>query len=976
MAERAANGVQQVSLADAVRQAIAYHHAGKHAEAERVYRAVLAVAPDHFDALHLLGVLCAQGGHPGEGAMLLARAVTVQPQAADAQANLANVLKSLGRLEDALRHCELAIAHKPGHAGILNIRASLLLDLQRFADAVTAADAVLAVDPSLPDAHYHRGVALQAQGRFADALASYDRALSLEPRLAAAHNNRANVLRMQGRLSEAHASAVSATSVAPTYTLAWNTRAGVEHALGRHADALASADRALALRRDMPEALRVRGAALKDLGRFADALASLDRALAVAPGHTAAMLDRGFTLLGLDRASEALAVFERVLAGEAERIEALYGRAAALQHAGRLDDALAAYDVALQRMPDFVAARNGRAGVLRAIGRLDDALAAWSELAAAYPALPEIHHNVGSALFELGRHGEAVAAYDRALAVRPDYKQALHNRAAALSPLMRFTEALASCDALLAIDPDNADAYHNRGSALSSLNRFAEAVEAYGQALARKPDAVATLQNRASVLAYLGRHDEAAREFAKVLAIDPGYPYQHGAMLASRLHCCDWGDYASAVERLEANALAGLRVSDPFPMVMTTGNALAQLACARTFAQDKHPGSVALWMGERLPHERIRVAYLSADFHEHATAYLMSGLFERHDRGRFETIAVSLGPVTGDAMQQRLARAFDRFVDVHAMSDRDIARVMREMEIDIAVDLKGYTFDSRPAILAHRPAPIQVNYLGYPGTMGAPYIDYIVADDTIIPEADRPAYVEQVVTLPGSYQPNDASRVIAAQTPTREAEGLPAQGFVFCSFNSSYKITPPVFDIWMRLLAAVPGSVLWLLEGNSISPGNLRKEAAARGVDPARIVFASRREQSLHLARHRLADLFLDTLPVNAHTTASDALWAGLPVVTCIGTTFAGRVAASLLRAAGLADLVTTSLAEYEALALALAQDPARHADARRRLAAARDTCALFDTDATTRHLERAFAHMWARHARGERPAAFAVAVD
>lgn len=970
----AAGAASVVTIPDAVRHAIALHQAGRLADAERVYRTVLEAAPDHFDALHLLGVLCAQTGHAGEGAALLARAVAAQPGAADVRANLANVLKSLGRLDDALQHCDRALELKPGNAAILQLRTGILIDLHRFAEAAAAADASIAADPKLADAHYHRGVALQALGRPAEALASYDRSIQLAPALAAAHNNRANVLRALGRLEEARASAQRATDAAPTYALGWNTLAGLQHALGRFAEAVASADRALALRRDLVEAHRIRGAALRDLGRFSEALTAFDRALAMAPGHAEATLDRGFTLLGLRRTEDALAVFENALARDPERVEALHGRAAALHQAGRLDDALAAYDVTLTRLPDFAPAMNGRAGILRAQGRFAEALATWTAVAAMEPRLPEVHHNCGSALYELGRYDEAVAAYDRALALRPDYRQALHNRSAALSKLMRFEEALATSDRLLALDPEHAEAHHNRGSALSALHRYAEAAEAYGQALARKPDFPSSLLNRASVLAFLGRHGDAVRDYQRLLEVEPGHPNVQGPMLASRLHQCDWSGYDEAVARLENDALAGERVSDPFPMVMTTRSPAAQLAAARTYARDLYAGVGAFAARQATRRERIRVAYLSADFHEHATAHLMSGVFEQHDRTRFETFALSFGRPTADAMRTRLVAAFEHFVDLHGASELEIARRMRELEIDIAVDLKGHTYDARPALFGYRAAPLQVSYLGFPGTMGTACLDYVLADATVIPDDAHRWYDEHVVTLPGSYQPNDDRRPIAAETPTRAAEGLPASGFVFCSFNSNYKITPPVFDVWARLLAAVPESVLWLLEGSGRD--NLRREAAARGIDPARLVFAPQRAAAEHLARHRLADLFLDTLPVNAHTTASDALWAGLPLVTCLGETFAGRVAASLLRAVGLPDLVTASLAAYEAKALELARNGAALADVRRRLADGRATGALFATDRTRRHLEAALAAMWERHLRGEPPAAFAIPAD
>jgi predicted O-linked N-acetylglucosamine transferase (SPINDLY family) len=378
-----------------------------------------------------------------------------------------------------------------------------------------------------------------------------------------------------------------------------------------------------------------------------------------------------------------------------------------------------------------------------------------------------------------------------------------------------------------------------------------------------------------------------------------------------------------------------------------------------------------LWNGRRYNHERLRIAYLSADFHEHATSYLMAGLFEHHDRSSFETIGVSFGPPDASAMRTRLTQALERFIDVSESDDETVAKLLCDLEVDIAVDLKGFTTGARPGILAFRPAPLQVNYLGYPGTMAADYIDYILADRTVISEHHRRCYWERVAYLPDSYQANDNRRHIDPTTPARHEVGLPEHGFVFCSFNSGYKITPVMFDVWMRLLRAVEGSVLWLIEGDPAAARNLREEARRRGISPDRLVFAPVVPLSAHLARHRLADLFLDTLPCNAHTTASDALWAGLPIVTCMGETFAGRVCASLLRAVGMPELIAESLPHYEQLAVNLALEPDRLLSVRRRLQESLTTTPLFDTARITRHIERAYRAMWERHQRGEPPADF-----
>jgi predicted O-linked N-acetylglucosamine transferase (SPINDLY family) len=419
---------------------------------------------------------------------------------------------------------------------------------------------------------------------------------------------------------------------------------------------------------------------------------------------------------------------------------------------------------------------------------------------------------------------------------------------------------------------------------------------------------------------------------------------------------------------------AGRSLVGPFTALSYSSDPSWQLTCSQRYCRTLYPVAAdPLFKSARHHGDRIRIAYLSSDFHRHATAFLTAGLFELHDRKLFEIAGISFGPDDKSDTRARLIRAFDSFHDVRAESDRAVAARIADLEIDIAVDLKGYTGGARPGILAHRPAPIQVSYLGFPGTMGAPFIDYIIADDTVTPAGDEPFYSESIVRLPGCYQVNDAKRAISTAAPTRVAAGLPERGFVFCCFNQSYKVTEPIFAVWMRLLRRVEGSVLWLFRDNALAETNLRAEAAARGVDPLRLIFAEREKPENPLARHRLADLGLDTLPYNAHTTASDALWTGLPIVTCRGSTFAGRVAASLLQAVGLPDLVTENLADYEALALALARDAPRLDAVRARLAQNRSTSSLFDTDLFRRHIETAYRTMWRRWRDGEPPAGFNV---
>jgi protein O-GlcNAc transferase len=675
-------------------------------------------------------------------------------------------------------------------------------------------------------------------------------------------------------------------------------------------------------------------------GAYEEADFLIGQALALQPRSAEACLNHGNVLSALNRHAEALASLERALAIR----------------------------------PDYPEALNTRGAVLLDLGRPEEAVASLDRAQALRPGYPEAINNRGNALRALKRPEDAMKDYDRAIGLRPNYAEALSNRGTALLELKRPEQALGSYDRALAASPAHADALLGRGTALRDLARYREAMESYDRALAAAPDLPEARCNRGAVLQELRRYEEAAGDYQRLVAIQPDYDYALGHLLHVRQHCCDWTQFEDTVARLTVLVREGKRVALPFEFLPASDSASDYLQCARTFVADKYPAVVgAIREGERYRHDRIRVAYLSADYHLHAMTRLMAGVFEAHDKARFEITAISFGPDSTDEMRTRVAAAVERFVDVRGKSASEAAALMRDLEIDIAVDLAGHTANARTDILAHRGAPIQVNYLGYPGSLGADYIDYIIADRIVIPAEHHPDYAEKVVYLPDAYQANDSKRPLPDRAPTRAEAGLPETGFVYCSFNNNYKITPGIFDSWMRILRGTEGSVLWLVEDNDAAARNLRREASRRNVAPERLLFAPRVSFEEHLARQRLADLFLDTLPYNAHTTASDALWCGLPVLTCMGQTFAGRVAASLLMAAGMPELITRDLAQYESLAVALAGDRQRLGDLAARLARNRATCALFDTDRTRRHIEAAYRIMWERHQSGAPPEAFSV---
>jgi predicted O-linked N-acetylglucosamine transferase (SPINDLY family) len=750
-------------------------------------------------------------------------------------------------------------------------------------------------------------------------------------------------------------------------------RAGAAHQAGNVSEAEFLYKLVLQADKRQFDALHMLGIIAAQRGDFAAGLKHLDDALRIRPTAIEALINRGRIQSELGDNAAAVAGFKKALAIDPRSPLAHSNLSIVLRRQRCCEEALVHCDAALEIAQDFPDAWNNRGNVLFDLGRSGEALASYDRAVALQPRLQEAHLGRGNVLHRLKRPEEALAAYDSALALKPNHAESHYGRGNALRDLMRAEHALAAYGKALVIRPDHVEAHVARGDVLRHMSDTGAAFAAYDRALTIRPDFAAGWYARGLACNALGRREEAYAAFAKAYAIEPGLAYVEGERLIAKMYVCEWEHLDAECAHLAAIVGQGVPQS-PFTMIAASASPAEQMKCAGLFVADQCPASAKrLWRGERYRHERIRVAYVSADFYDHATAYLAAGLFGAHDRARFESTAISFGPERDDEMSHRLRGAFDRFLAVPAKGDREVAQMLRELEIDIAVDLKGFTERSRPSIFAQRGAPIQVSYLGYPGTMAASYIDYILADPTVIPADHAGFYTEKIVALPDTYQVNDDQRRIAARTPARNELGLPDTGFVFCCFNGAYKIRPAIFDIWMRLLQRIDGSALWLLDDNPAACGNLRLEAGRRGVDPERLVFAPRLAQAEHLARHRQADLFVDTLPYNAHTTASDALWAGVPVVTCLGTTFAGRVAASLNGAIGLSELICNSLQDYEALALKIAAEPAFCASLKDKLAHNRDVCPLFDTKRFTRHVEAAYTTMWERYQRGEPPHSFIV---
>lgn len=624
---------------------------------------------------------------------------------------------------------------------------------------------------------------------------------------------------------------------------------------------------------------------------------------------------------------------------------------------------------AIKLKPDFAEAYFNLGNLLLGQGNLDEAEESFGRATDLRPDDARYQFSRGIAHYMMGRLQEALVDFDRAIRINPGYANAYSNRGTILNRLGDYSGALEAYNRAIQLSRSDADLFFNRANVLKNLGRTEQALADYASAVNANPDHAEALAGYGSLLLSIGHYGEALARLDQAYRLKPEIPYLVGQLVSAKMRVCDWSDLTGLLGSVAQGVEEGRRTIHPFPYLALVDDPQLQRAAASVYVQDT-VGPIVPLADASAQREtgKIRLGYFSADFHDHATMHLMAELFERHDRTRFHVVAFSFGPDKDDSWRRRARSAFDEFLDVRSTPDAAVAHLARERGIDIAIDLKGFTQDCRPGIFAHRAAPVQVNYLGYPGTMAASFMDYVIADEVVIPLGKEAFYSEKIVRLPGSYQVNDSQPRQATTHFTRRDVGLPEQAFVFCCFNHSHKILPEVFDVWMGLLSRVEGSVLWLFESDALANANLRKEAEARGINGNRLVFAARLPIGDHLARIPLADLFLDTFPYNAHTTASDALRVGLPLVTHAGESFASRVAASLLEAVGMAELVAHSREEYAMLALELAAQPDKLRAVREKLTFNLGNAPLYDIDAFTRHIETAYQAMHRRSCAGLPP--------
>jgi len=718
-----------------------------------------------------------------------------------------------------------------------------------------------------------------------------------------------------------------------------------------------------------PMALHHLGVLKYQAGDLPGALQLMQQTLRLNPQNSRAEANQANILLALGRPDEALAACDRALAIDPQNAPAWNIKGCLLASADQHESAIECWSRAVEIEPDMAEAWVNRGLALRTLEQYDRAIESLESAAQLDPQNANVWVNYGLSLRANGRNTEALACFEKAVTLNPQDAMAWGNRGEIEHELGQDNLALTSMEQALRLVPQNASAWAYRGAIEHNLGRYDLALASQKHALQLDPQNADAWAYQGYTLYSKGLVEDALANFDKAVALGSS---DHGAIIFAR-YCCQHMAQWSGLEQRWQRELELIRdtgtIWAPFPTLAHPYVSAGMFADGmRQLAASKFGHITPTPFLHRPASKRLRIAYLSADFKDHATAYLMAGVFEQHDRQRFDVSAVTFQPIPASPMGQRLVRAFGQVIDIHDKTDEQAVALMRELNIDIAIDLMGHTTHSRHGIFARRPAPIQINYLGYPGTSGATFIDYIIGDRWVTPIDQANTFSEKIVLMPDSYQANDDRRPIATDTPSRAALGLPESGFVFCCLNNTYKITPMVFDLWMQLLRDMPNSVLWLLADNDTATRNLKQAAQDAGVAPDRIIFAQRAKLPQHLARHAQADLFLDTWPYNAHTTASDALWAGLPVLTCAGETFASRVGASLLTACHLPELITDTPQDYLNRAKELAHDPQQLGAIRCKLQDTRLTVPLFDTVRFTRHLEKAYDMAWERFAQGLPP--------
>jgi len=931
---------------------------GSAEEAQLIYQDILVKFPKNKRAID--GIKALAGGPVG-------KAFKVQDPPQYQLQSLID-LYSQGLLQKALEQATVLLRQFPSSSVLYNICGAVYKELGQFDASVEAYSRALTIKPDYADAYYNMGIILKKQGKLEEAIEAYNKALAIKPDNADAYYNMGIILKEQGKLEEAIEAYNKALAIKPDYAEAYCNMGLTLQEQGKLEEAIEAYNKVLVIKPDYADAHSNIGNTLKEQGKLEEAIEAYNKVLVIKPDYADAYSNIGNTLKEQGKLEEAIEAYNKVLVIKPDDADAYYNMGIILREQGKLEEAIEAYNKALAIKPDYADAYNNMGVTLKEQGKLEEAIEAYNKALAIKPDYADAYSNMGIALADQGKLEEAIEAYNKTLAIKPDYAEAYNNMGIALADQGKLEEAIEAYNKALAIKPDYIEAYNNIGVAFKDQGKLEEAIEAYNKTLAIKPDYAEAYNNMGIALADQGKLEEAMAAYNKALAIKPDYESARAVKLHRQAHICDWDNIATDIKLIPKLGTFETHVP-PFMLLSLEDAPESHRLRSEIYSKARYPQKHLPLPAKPLTKpKRIRIGYFSTDFKEHPVAYLIAKVLEQHNRDQFEVFGYSLYGSSSGEMRQRLEKSFDSFTDVQSMSDRDIALQAQQDGIDIAVDLTGYTANSRSGILAFRAAPVQVNYLGYPGSMGAEFIDYIVADQHLIPPENQKHFSEKQIYLPDVYLPTDNTLPFSNEPSSRFNLGLPDSGFVFCAINNSYKVNERVFDIWMRLLKSVDGSVLWLLETNEIVKANLEKEANKRGVTSDRLVFAKKVSHEKYLSQFHQADLFLDTFPYTAGATASNALWAGLPIVTKNGQSYTARMAGSMLNAIGLPELITQTEKDYEALILDLATNPEKLTKIKEKLDANRLTHPLFNTELYTKHLENGYQQAYQNYFEGNLP--------
>ena len=924
---------------------------------------------------------------------------TASPQS---EINSIIALFSSSQFQEAIDSIVILTKSFPKDPLLHNIAGACYASLGELDSAVNSYEEAIAIKPDYAKAHYNLGGAYHELHQFDDSVKSYNNSLAIDPNYAQAHNNLGNVLRENEELDEAIKSYEKAINLNPDYVEALYSISLVFQNLGQFEYMVKHLEKVLSIKSDFAEAHSSLGIALKSLGQLDDAVLSYQKAIAIKSDYLEAHNNLGNVFKDLGQLDDAVESYQKALLIDSDYPALHNNLGIALKELGQVDDAVRSYEKAIAINPDYPDSHNNLGVALFELGQLEKSVLSYKKALSNNSDYYEAYNNLGIALKDLGQFSNAIHSFEKALAINPDYAEAHSNLGIVLKKLGRLDDAILSYEKALAINPDDADTHNNLGITLGQLERLDDAILSYEKALTINPDYAEAYNNLGFIFLKLRRLDDAYKSNKKALilkpelaegyaaqgliltelkqldgalesyyrarAINPNLAYNLGDILNTKMNLCNWDDLPALLNELTNKINNNEKSIVPFGLLGLIDDPELQGKASEIYANDEFPKSDSFPKIRLYPkHKKIRIGYFSADFNIHPVATLTAELYETHDRNQFEIHAFSFGPDTKDEMNLRIKAGVDHFHDVYAMSHKEIAELSRSFEIDIAIDLGGYTAKARTGIFAMSAAPIQVSYIGYLGTMGASYYDYLVADLIMIPEKNQKYYSEKIAYLP-NFQVNDSKEPLPEITFTRQDLGLPEEGFVYCCFNNTFKITPDTFDSWARILSNAKGSVLMIFADNKLAETNLTKEIILRGVDPKRLIFGDHLARPEYLARYRVADLFLDTRPYNAGTTASDALRMGLPILTLKGNSYPSRMAASIVNAVNMPELITTSFEEYESLAIELAANPEKLKVIKDKLLSNLSTAPLYDTPLFTKNLEFAYNEMYDRYQQGLKP--------